>query len=248
MGSGNYWQQGVGPQRVSRWEMQTQVAGETAGYLQVFDGRYVWTDRHVPSGRKISRLDVNHLKSRLAVGISTKSAETPWAELLRSTEFRGGLSQLLAELLRQFDFAPPEATQLNGFPVAALRGRWRDEQLAELSPQAQSADAGTWPAQLPHHVLLLVGQSNLFPYVFEFRRPEDATLAEELIGLRPARDPLLRYEIFEVRFADAIDPMVFQFKAGDVNTTDETALVLERLTRQQATAAALAEESASARR
>ena len=240
VGSGNYWQQGIGPQRVTRWEMQTQVAEESASYVQVFDGRYVWTDRHLPSGRKIHRLDVNYLKSRLAGAHPNSTDDSPWEELLWGTQFRGGISQLLAELLRRFEFDPPRATQLNGFPVEALVGHWRTDQLAELSPAALAAlaDPAAWPPQLPHHVLILVGQSNLFPYVVEYRSAADAQLAEELIGLRPAQEPLLRYEIFEVRFAEAIDSTVFQFKAGDVASTDETALVLERLVKQHASAAA----------
>lgn len=235
VGSGKYWQQGVGLQRLSRWEMQTQIADEPASFVQVFDGRYVWTDKHLPSGRQVRRLDVANLKSRLRVSHRIQTTATEWDELLQSTELRGGISQLLAELLRRYEFAPPYATQLNGFEVEALLGEWRHEQLLQLSPTANAAApaASTWPEQLPHHVLLLVGQSNLFPYVIEFRRVEDAYLTETLAGMKPAQDPLLRYEIFSVHFADAIDASIFQFKPGDVEWTDETSLVFERISTQQ---------------
>ena len=231
VGSGSFWQLGTGPQRLTRWEMQTQVADKTASYVQVFDGRYLWTDHNVPSGRLIHRLDVGNLKARLRGTPLTLATDAGWEDLLRSAEFRGGMSQMLADLLRRYHFAPPRATQLNGFAVEALIGKWRPEQFAELCPIL--GEEQTWPEQLPHHVLVLVGQSNLFPYVIEFRRSADADLAENLSGLKPTHDPLVRYEIFEVRFADAIDGTVFQFKPGDVDWSDETSLVFDQLNKQK---------------
>ena len=136
------------------------------------------------------------------------------------------MSQMLAELLRRFHFDPPRAKQLNGFAVEALIGHWRPEQFAELCPVL--SDDQPWPDQLPHHVLVLVAQNNLFPHVIEFRRADDAALATSLSGLELAQDPLTRYEMFEVRFADAIDATVFQFKPGDVDWSDETSLVFEK--------------------
>lgn len=231
LGSGHYWQLGAGPQRVTRWEMQTQVAGKNASYLQVFDGRYLWSDRHVPSGREIHRLDVGNLKARLRSNPKTAHDTSEWEELLRAAEFRGGLSQMLADLLRRYRFAPPRATQLNGFAVEALIGQWRPEQFAELCTIID--EEHPWPEQLPHHVLLLVGESNLFPYVIEFRRATDAPLADNLTGLKPTHDPLTRYEIFEVQFAAAVDNTIFQFKPGDVDWSDETSLVFDQVIRQK---------------
>jgi hypothetical protein len=231
MGAGNFWQLGTGPQRLTRWEMQTQFADKSASYVQVFDGRYLWTDRHLPSGRQVRRLDVGNLKARLrsSAGLSSTNPNG-WEDLVGGAEFRGGLSQVLADLLRRYQFAAPRATELRGFALEALIGRWRPEQFAELCP-IQGEDQA-WPAQLPHHVLVMVGRNNLFPYLIEFRRAEDADLMENLSGLQPARDPLTRYEIFEVRFADATDNTVFQFKPGDVDWSDETSLVFDRVNKQ----------------
>jgi hypothetical protein len=230
-GAGSFWQLGTGPQRMTRWEMQTQFADKLASYVQVFDGRYLWTDRHLPSGRQVRRLDVGNLKARLRSSAGAHASPSGREDLIVSAEFRGGLSQMLADLLRRYHFDPPRPTQLNGLAVEALIGRWWPEQFAELCPIQGEEQA--WPAQLPHHVLLLVGESNLFPYVIEFRRAEDADVADSLAGLKPAHDPLTRYEVFEVRFADAIDSTVFQFKPGDVDWSDETSLVFDRVTKQQ---------------
>jgi hypothetical protein len=241
-GSGKYWQRGVGKQRVTRWEMQTQVAGKTASYVQVFDGNHLWTDRTLPSGRKVHRLDVGRLQSRrrnATVAARSLKTEAEWEPEIAAAEGQGGLAEMLADALRRFTFAPPRATQLNGLAVYALVGQWRRAELEKLWPELISDnDTPTWPRQLPHHVLLLVGQNNLFPYVVEHRRVDDAQLAATAAGNRPTRDPLLRYELYEVQFASAMDDSLFEFKPVDVQWTDETSLVLERLQAQDGAAEA----------
>ncbi len=236
VGSGNYWQQRTQDKRVIRWEMQTQIADQTASFVQVYDGNHLWTDRHLPSQRQVHRLDVAWLQARLREegrGRATDKRQ----QLIAAMEGQGGLGQMLADLLRNFDFQPPEPTQLNGLPVNALIGHWRPEQLTHLWPDAAKLGdehPPEWPDQLPHHVLLLVGR-NMFPYVCEHRRAADAPLATSLAGLRPTNDPLLRYEIFEVQFAVAIPPEKFQFIPGDIPWTDETAVVLGQLTQLSST-------------
>jgi hypothetical protein len=236
LGSGDFWQIGSGPQRVTRWEMNTSLDDRSAAYVQVFDGRYLWTDRNLPSGRHVHRLDVMNLKTRLRATAPPAGNPTGWETLIREAEFRGGLSQLLAELLTRFHFDPPQSKQLNGFPVEALVGHWRPDQFAELCPI--HSDDQPWPQQLPHHVLVLVSKNSLFPHVIEFRHADDAALAQDLTGLELAPDPLVRYELFEVRFADAIDSTIFQFKPGDVDWSDETSLVYDKIIKQRGAAAA----------
>ncbi len=236
-GAGNYWQQ-LRPhgKRVMRWEMQTPIADQTASFLQVYDGNHLWTDRRLPSGRQVRRLDVPWLQTRLR----TDSRGAPTDELkklLAAVEGQGGLAQMLADLLRNYHFQAPQPTQLNGLPVSALIGHWRPEQLASLWPEAAKLQSDTppeWPDHLPHHVLLLVGK-NRFPYVCEHRRAADAPLATSLAVLRPSSDPLLRYEVFEVKFAEALNKKLFEFLPGDIQWSDESALVLEQLTQLSAT-------------
>jgi len=240
VGSGRYWQRGTANQRVSRWEMQTQVAGKTASYVQIFDGNHLWTDRRLPSGRQVRRLDVARLQARLRTrapgNARLTAADNRMNPLLAAAEGQGGLAQMLADLLGRFTFATPRPTQLNGMPAFSLIGHWRREELERLWPNLNQADQDSqpdWPEQLPHHVLVLVGKNNLFPYVVEQRRSSDAFLAETAVGQRPTHDPLVRYEIFDVQFAAAMNDSLFEFKPGDVQWTDETALVLERLRKQR---------------
>jgi len=233
-GSGNYWQRGTGEKRVSKWEMQTQVAGKTASFVQVFDGDYLWTDRQLPSGRKVLRLDVKLLQSRLDP--ASPEPEQSVTTSLDAARSQGGLAQMLADLMQRFKFDPPRQTQLNGLAVYALMGHWRREELAALGVDLEphgGEEASPWPNQLPHHVLVLLGREKLFPYVIEYRRASDAYLLDTVAGLRPTRDPLVRYEIFGVQFTQVIDTSIFQYKPGDLQWTDETSLVIERLRKQR---------------
>lgn len=243
VGSGRFWQQGVGNQRVMRWQMNTQVADQTASYVQVFDGNQVWTDRTLASGRTVRRLDVRLLQSRLrttALGNRGPQNSNEWDPLVDAATGQGGLMELTAELLRRYTFAPPRTVQLNGLAAHALVGQWRRTELEKLWPELASAeDMSSWPRQLPHHVLVLVGKDNLFPYVIEYRRVEDAQLASSAAGDRPTHNPLVRYELFEVQFAAAMEDVSFEFKPGDVQWSDETTLVLERLQAQAAAGASL---------
>ncbi|MGI9428827.1 MAG: hypothetical protein ACR2NM_09235 [Bythopirellula sp.] len=233
-GSGNYWQLRTQGKRLTRWELQTQIADQTASFVQVYDGIHLWTDRSLPSRRQVNRLDVAWLQSRLRASNRGRELDQRH-QLVQALQGQGGLGQMLGELLGNFDFQPPQSTQLNGLPVNALVGQWRPEQLRRLWPEAELSRAGTaeWPEQLPHHVLLLVGRNNLFPYVCEHRSGADAALATNLSGLRPTNLPLLRYEIFEVQTAVAISQETFQYVPGDIEWTDETALVLTQLMEQE---------------
>ena len=236
-GSGNYWQQRTRNDRITRWEMKTQIADQTASFLQVYDGNYLWTDHRLPSKREVRRLDVAWLQAKLRTHHKISNIDRR-EQALQTAMGQGGLRQMLSDLLRNFDFHPPKATQLNGLSVNALIGHWRPERLAQLWPDsAQQANAPSleWPEQIPHHVLLLVGRKDNFPYVCEHRTAADAQLATSLAGFRPTNEPLLRYEIYEVQFAVKIPPELFDFNPGDIALIDESALIFEQLTKTNST-------------
>ncbi|MEM8943597.1 MAG: hypothetical protein AAGD11_00320 [Planctomycetota bacterium] len=238
VGQGAYQQGGAMSKRFTRWEMHTQIADESASFVQVYDGIHLWTERRLPSRRNVTRLDVARLQSGLRAHQRGKAVDVR-AQLLGSVAGQGGLIQLLADLLTNYDFQPPQPTQLNGLPVNALIGRWRTNQLVKHWPSAaqlDDAEPPTWPHQLPHHVLLLVHKQNLFPCVVEHRGFHGAHYATSLAGLRPTSSPQLRYEIHDINFAVAIPNEHFAFDPGS-NWSDETSVVLEQMTSEQVDAA-----------
>jgi len=238
VGSGVYLQKQLAfDKRLTRWEMRTQIGDQTASFLQVHvvdEGDYLWTDRRLPSGRTVHRLDTEWLQTKLKQARKGTPSDE-FEPLIATVEGQGGLGQMLGDLLRNFDFQPPQPIQLNGAAKHALIGQWKPERLLALWPDAArlgEAEPPEWPEQIPHHVLVLV-RRNMFPSVIEYRRAADAPLASSLAGLRPTGDPLLREEIFETQFAVAIPDEQFEFVPGEIQWTDETALVLEQLTTQR---------------
>jgi hypothetical protein len=228
-GTGVYWQQGVENLRRTYMRLQSMAGDEPASYMQVFTGQELWLDRRVRDERKVSRVDVGRIVRDLNLAESggwsqpRREASTSSVALVR-----GGASQLVAELHRCFEFAPPQQTRFDGVPALAMVGRWRSEELARTWPGLETGN-GAWPAHLPQHVLLVVGAADLFPRLVEYRRGSQASLAES--GSAPAlsADPLARFEFYEVNFVSAMRDEAFEFAAVDIDWRDITTRVIERL-------------------
>jgi hypothetical protein len=228
-GSGVYWQQGVENIRRTHMRLQTVVDDQPASYTQVNTGHELWTDRRVRDQRKVTRVDVGRVVRELNLADAssgrTRRAGGPSPAVLA----RGGLSQLVAELHRSFAFSAPRQVQYEGQAAVAVIGRWRPEELERVWPGLDPDNAGAWPGHLPHHVLLEVGASDLFPYLIEYRRGSQASLADAGGGYAMAADPLARFELYEVNFMATMPAGVFEFSATDIDWRDVTNRVIERL-------------------
>jgi hypothetical protein len=227
-GSGEYLQQGVGNERRTSWHWQTLVDGQKALFAQIYDRNgELWTDSRYPERRTVTRLDVGTLRRELslaldAAGQGRGGAAVDELELLA----RGGLSQLIAQLRRSFEFGPPTVVVENGQVMMAMVGSWRKDALERAWPGLDPAAPGNWPAHLPHHVLVKVGRRDLFPRTVEYRRGADAGLFEEAAA---AMDPLARYEFFDVQWNVTMPERLFEFVATDLDWHDVTAEVFEQL-------------------
>lgn len=228
-GAGEYWQQGVGNLRRSCWQWQTLIAGEPAMFTQIYDAdAHLWTDIRYPgSPRTVTRVSVSSLRRDLALaaeamGQGREGQEAAELELLA----RGGLSQLVAELRRNFTFGKPDLVVEDGKQFVAATGRWRADQLAREWPSLTPEATGAWPLHLPHHVVVKVGREDYFPYVIEYRRGVDADLAGDV---RKANDPLGLVEFFDVRWTAVMPDRLFEFTPPEADWHDVTAKVLERL-------------------
>lgn len=226
-GVGRYWQQYVGNQRRTRWELKTALDDEAAFFTQIYDRDYVWTDRQTPTGRAVTRIDLQRVRRDLGMTPFDQgqgAADATRQELL----VRGGMTQVLAELHRNFTFSPPQLVRQGNRESLALVGRWRPEFLAAAWPTAVGGDLGEWPPHLPHHVLLHVTARDLFPHLIEYRGPEDAALAASAAGHRPSRNPLASYVLDDIQFAAPMPEKQFEgFAQSDWR--DVTARAMERL-------------------
>jgi len=246
-GFGGYWQQGRGDDMHMRFELR--VHHDNTSLLQVSNGRFMWTDQQVPAGRSITRLDLRKVRSE------TSRPEDELSDLVTGTirpsppepEFTlrtGGLPTLLQVLSDCFTFTPPQsmrwtpAQPLEGLPatlpVYAVVGRWKPEVLALFVPEGKGVES--LPERLPQEVLLLFGQTDLFPYRLEFRntRPANASDANSpLAAFALTSDPLMLLELSAVSFDSQVPAGQFDYSAGDANWVDRTSEYIDVLKRQR---------------
>jgi hypothetical protein len=261
-GAGSYWQQGTGAELRVRLELQ--IAGQDASLLQVSNSRFLWTDRRLPTGREVSRIDLRQLRAESGPDESGLEELSPGGAGWSVTRpewiaHSGGLPSVLSSLATSFSFLPPQAMRLAAqsdepsasIPVFAVVGHWRTAKLRQLLARNQSAEAGfseplsredqisllnALPARLPQEVLLLVGQSDLFPYRIEYRRLETRLGGSEEtppIPYQLSAHPLAVLELTDVLFDGPIAAGQFDYAPGDAAWSDQTAATLERLRRDR---------------
>ena len=230
VGSGSYLQQGRGTDMLVRFELRMQVAGQVGSLLEVGDGRYLWRDQQMPSGRNVSRIDLRHVFTRLEQeqGVAPHGG---LVMLMGQHLAMGGLPKLLASLADNFEFSAPVESRIGELPVYVLRGVWQRDKLVEViqggTGAGKTVNVESPPDHLPYDVLLLVGQDDLFPYVIEYRgkvlRRESGT------GNHGGRETLVRMQLYEVRLGAPIDSRQFVYKPGAVAVDNQTERFLRRL-------------------
>ncbi len=253
-GGGGYWQQGSGEDLHMRLELQ--IANQETGLLQVSNGRFLWTDQRLPAGRWIRRIDLRKVRSEWSRAEreleDLEPGRATWSSIEPELSIRyGGLPTLLLSLSDCFTFSPPQSMRWTptpplvglpeSFPVFAVVGHWKPEMLAVYVPEGQ--DATALPERLPQEVLVLFGQTDLFPYRIEYRKllaPRTPAAADDQVAsFQLSREPLALLELSAVSFAGQIAAGQFDFSPGDAEWDDCTAEYLEgqRLQRQTRMAA-----------
>ena len=230
LGTGQFMQRGTGSQRVSRMQVQSKVAGQTASLEQVFDGDFLWTDTRLPSGRTVRRTDVRRAVGTVLSTLPGQDSDSPYRPhpLVETALVRGGVSQLVADLLTSFDFGPPQAGRHGGEPVWAMVGTWKPAGLEDaLGPTEGNAPA--WPGVMPHHVLVLVGRDDHLPRMIEFRRESDGPLNKSPAAAEPCQEPLVRLELLDIRLGAALADGLFRYYPGEAQVVDDTHEAIARL-------------------
>lgn len=231
VGSGVYFQQRAGSDHLIRLELRIHVGNQQSSLLQVLappnpDGHYLWTYRKLPDEEKLSRIDLVRAARAL------KKAETMPG---RGTEGMlagfGGLPKLLRGLQAAFDFDAAQPARLDRLPVWTLQGHWKPDRLAKILPDqkaaieaGQPADLSKLPDHLPDHVVLMLGQEDLFPYRIEYRR---GIARKE--GREKDSRALVTMELFDVKLDVPIDRTRFIYNPGNTSFVDETDSFLSSL-------------------
>jgi hypothetical protein len=120
--------------------------------------------------------------------------------------------------------------------VYAMVGRWKRDRLGALLPHLEKPSkskkkSAKPPTRVPQEVLLLVGQTDLFPYRVEYRRLNDPAVEKSSPEL--SADPIVLLEYFDVAFNVPIPAGQFDYSPGEVKWDDRTAEYLEKIRRQK---------------
>jgi hypothetical protein len=223
----------------------------------------------------VTRIDLRLLRAdpvlSAAEPISIKPGEASWSPIQPDlTAHSGGLTSLLAALSDNFTFLPPQAMRLAvapplssqsmNIPVFAVVGYWKLDKLAVLhgGNKSESPAEGdgyqlvrALPARLPQEVLLLVGQTDFFPYRVEYRRletPRQTNRGQPPIPFQLSANPIAVLELSDVSLDVPIDAGQFDYSPRDVELIDDqTAKLIERLRKQRQAQLAKRDETHQAR-
>jgi hypothetical protein len=257
-GVGGYWQQGAGEELQMRLELRVADPQETS-LLQVSNGRFLWSDKKLPTGRSITRLDLRPLRTELLQSATElagiQAGQATWSPVRpEMAAFAGGLPKLLAALSESFTFLPPQAMRLKlepplvkesvSLPVFAVVGHWRAERLAALMTKPSGNKKGAtdgarqiakMPARLPQEVLLVVGQADLFPYRIEYRQTASAATAADgsPAPFQLSAQPMVQLEFSDVTFNVPIPASQFDYSPGDMPSDDRTEYELQKLRKER---------------
>jgi hypothetical protein len=224
VGSGVYFQQRSGQQHLIRLELRIQAGDQQCSLLQVLSppsskGHYLWTHRKLPGEEKLSRIDVVRAAAALE-----KAGDLPGRGAEGMLQGLGGIPKLLRGLQAAFDFSSAQRGRFDGLPVWRLQGQWKPDRLAEILPDQKAtieagepADLSKLPERLPDHVVLMLGQEDLFPRRIEYRRRN-----AEKDGRREESRTLVTMELFDVKLDTPIDRTRFIYNPGNTAFTDET--------------------------
>jgi hypothetical protein len=228
VGSGQYLQQGQGPDRRLRLELRLHVAEQPIVLQQVCDGQFLWTLNQLDPAPVLQRVDARRVRQALEEG----GRAVPYG--LANTLALGGLPKLLEQLRQNFQFGPAIPGHFDGTPVWVLVGQWRAERIAALVPEQQAAvaaggtiDLDGLPPQLPHEVLLALGQHDLAPYQIEFRRRAGEGSAAGQGS--DARVPIFTLELFDLKIDAPLDPRAFVYQPSGLDVLDTTDSLLKSL-------------------
>jgi hypothetical protein len=235
-GTGRYYQLGPNEDKLLRLDLKIRTVDGETRLQQVCDGRNLWLYRDAlpvssvaqPRGT-VCRIDLRRVEE-----VAGPTADSRDVSLAPGQMVQGGLAHLLSVLEANFDFLQTDVSTLSGAPMWTLRGRWKPARVARLlaSEKAgarphEAVAADSLPAPLPHEVVVVLAQHDLFPFQIQYLR-WDAHGRSRSPGRR--LEPVVTMELFEVATEDAIDPRLFQFQPPtDLEVEDQTSDYLARL-------------------
>lgn len=212
VGSGTYEQ---GPPRAYqlRMELTVPMGGRMTSYQQISDGRTLWLVEQVLEEPAVRRVDLARVVSAWEA-----SPRSLMPSRLPDMLVVGGLPKMLRAINDWCQFTAAQPHQLSGLPVWVVRGRLDPKRLAHIEEDSMTA-----PRPIPDEVVVVLGQQDLFPYRFEYRRVRPAEKSS------PHGALMVALELFDVRTGVSFDPQRFRYSPGSAPTADVTLEMIQRL-------------------
>ncbi|MEK6247309.1 MAG: hypothetical protein N2C12_03970, partial [Planctomycetales bacterium] len=220
---GSYLQEGRGEDRKFYFQLSAQGSAGHRGLTQVNDGELLWILEENADARQLQRVDLQQLRESGV--LDENEISMPGLDEIGM----GGLAGMMRSIQKSFRF--DQAVQIEsgaGRRVWAMRGPWRQEQLAKLvatgkkSPSKMAKLVSRLPEWAPTDIGILLDVDTLFPYKIEFLR---ASQAED--SGKPVFTLIATLEFFEVQFNVDIPRNSFN-KPSSIDWVDVTKKMLRR--------------------
>jgi hypothetical protein len=224
VGTGLYLQQGRGPTRALRFELQYQGVSLPSRIEQICDGQNLWLYQQLGGEEQLAWVDMLRL-ARSRSKSPPPSSRQPWNRV-------GGLPRMLSGLQSAFRFGTVTEARLQDIRAYSAEGVWEPERLAQLLPEQQEAIRNGQPADLtklapnlPDRIVLYAGGDDFLPYRIEYWRGPTAKVAAN----QQAGRLIALWEMYELRVGAPIDPQQFVCRHGNLKPSDKTADYLDEL-------------------
>ncbi len=223
VGTGEYQQLNQGTDLLLRSDLKIQLEDRAATYQQICDGRFLWRYHNSPDVDKLGAF--RQELSRVDLDVVRRHRSLDYVPLDAAPGY-GGLSQLLEQIHRHFEFQPPQPGMLHEVPVWMLPGT---VQLATFDQfPGNQVTAQRSPEHFPHFVTLALGQEDLFPFRIEYRRKKSDGSSSEIVVTADSR-AIVTLELFQVQLNLPLNPELFVKRAGDMPVRDATQSYLEQM-------------------
>jgi|GEM_PF-4442009 len=208
VGVGSYCHAGKGTSKL-KWQMRFASAEAVTNYLQISDGRLLWTSQQVDERIEVNRVDLDPIRERIGV-VRESDLSNP---LLAMELAVGGQAELLRSLYHRYDWESAVPAKLDQQPVWLLTGEIRQQPPipAARAPIDQAMQSASQTGLLPERVRLALGRTEQFPFFlhrieyFKKKEADGNTLWE----------PRTVIEFFEVSAPRALEAELFQYEVRD---------------------------------
>ena len=214
--TGTYHQAYDGRNLRFRLDLRAATEPIASHFLEVSDGRFLWTRRDLPGEASLTRVDLLEAARQLAPEPAASAAPPDWMTVLA-----GGLPAMLARWREAYVFRVVRQVEIGQekLPAVVLEGRLKEPMAAQLVVSCDSRSCANVrcqdvPPPIPHELEIVLGLDKPVPgFPYQIR-------GYRIDGDR--RTQVFSAEWFELVVEGSPAPYAFRFSPGNEEVSDET--------------------------